>query len=314
MIRILIFAGLAIVIVIAGLVFIFNQKFKSSAPKTFTEDNLVSVIQECQKEPNIPKEGYQGLLTDVHIHTMLGGDQAKLGLELLLEMNKNGISRVVVQAGHNPLSKNHLKSLDKVWGDISSVCPRIITLLYGFNPDENNAWKYVEEELNTGNFGGVGEIEFQHSNLPIKHDPESPSMQKIYQLLEDRGLALHFQASLRHDSSLREKLLKIIKDHPKLNFVWFGCSLDQEFLALPNLYCDTFFHSRSFESSNTMLKKSLIGSDASPPGVQNPGYQFLPYKSVGEAAQQARVKLQILPKDTADALSFGNFDKIWPKR
>lgn len=315
MIRILIFTVLAIFIVIAGLVFILNQKFKNPITTPLTEDNLMRVTKECQKQPKFAQEGFQGLLTDVHVHTMPASGHIEAALGLLQAMNQNGIDRAVVQAGHMPLGKASITSqLDQIWGQISSVCPRIITLLYGFNPDESDAWKYVERQLNTGNFGGVGEIEFQHSNLPIKHDLESESMMKIYELLNSQGLALHFQADLRREPSLGPKLVKIIKNYPKINFVWFGgCRLDGDFSNLPNLYCDIFLHSQSREMQEEVLKKSLIGSDASPPGVQNPGYQFLPYKSVGEAAAQARAKLQTLPKDLADTLAHGNFDRIWSR-
>lgn len=279
--------------------------------------DLAAIQKECSKTLRIPPGDYQGLLTDVHIHSPPTHDVKEhilFASKLLQEMNESGVSRVAVQASHMPGGYTPLtRNIDKIWGKISSVCPRIITLLYGFNPDEADSWKYVEDKLLSGNFGGVGEIEFQHGNLDLKHDPESESMQRIYTILEDKGLPLHFQAMLELDPKLVEKISRVVKNHPKLNFIWFGCSGEKQFLELPNLYCNSFYHSQSPIYNQQMLKKSLIGSDAGPAEFAGPAIPFLPYTSFGEAMSQARARLLELPLDVSDKLAHGNFDKIWPK-
>jgi len=283
--------------------------------KEISDSDLSKISEECRKTPKLPSEGYQGLLTDVHVHTMAGDDTADFAIKLLEEMNENGVDRITIQPNHG--TYDHIKNsmgLDMQWGDISSVCPRIITLIYGFNPDEPDAWEYIKERLDTGQYGGVGEIEFQHGNLPIKHDPESESMMKIYDVLEQRKLALHFQADTNIDPSLEDKMYNIIISKTNIQFVWFGgCLSDERFMELTNLYCDTFMYGDLYQQDEQVLKISIIGTDSGPAGFDNPAYPFLPYNSFGEGMVQAREALSKLPKDVADKLAYENFDKVWPK-
>jgi hypothetical protein len=230
-------------------------------------------------------------------------------------MNEQGVARVVAQPGHDPTGMiQNLQAVERKWGDIAAVCPRIIPLLYAFNPDEPDAWQYVKERLDTGNYGGVGEIEFQHSNLNITHDPESASMLKIYHMLNEKGLALHFQASIQKDPTLEEKIFKVIQRYPNISFVWFGgCPFTEKFLQLPNLYCDIFVHSKMHPSPPGVLQKSVIGSDAAPEGFWN-SMGLLPYESFGGAMAEAREQLGKLPVNERDSLAHGNFNNIWEKQ
>ncbi len=279
-----------------------------------SQDNKLSLIrEECSQQPLIPPGKYQGLLTDVHVHTMIMDNPFDFALKLLEEMNEQGVDRIVIQPNHDPSKIAPNSQLDKTWGDIAAICPRIIPLIYGFNPDETDSWKYVKERLDTGNYGGVGEIEFQHGSFDIKHDPESESMIKIYDLLEQKGLALHFQASLQKDPSLEEKMFKIISSRPKINFIWFGgCPISDRFMSLPNLYCDIFLHSKAYLPQTNVLQKSIIGSDAGPEGFWSSS-GLLPYQSFDEAMKEAREHLGELPTNARDTLAHENFDKVWKK-
>ena len=273
-----------------------------------------TVTQECNREPVIPSGGYRGLLTDVHVHTGTQFDQVEFAKTLLEEMNANGVDRVVVQPNHDPLGNVvRAQSVDEIWGEIGAVCSRLIPMVYGFDPDQPDAWEYVRDKLAAGGFGGVGEIDIQHGGFDLSHDPESESFLKIYDLLEAEGLAVHFQAMLNQDPSLAAKLQRVIGSRPNLNFVWFGHSFEEQFMALPNLYGETFLHSQTFLGSQNQLAISLIASDSSPAGFDNPAYPFLPYESFGEAMAQARQRLSELPQAVADALAHGNFDIVWPK-
>ena len=276
--------------------------------------DVSTVTQECNREPLIPSGGYQGLLTDVHVHTVPQFDQVEFAKTLLEEMNANGVDRVVVQPNHD-ISGNvvGVQSVDEIWGEIGAVCSRLIPMVYGFDPDQPDSWEYVRDKLAAGGYGGVGEIDIQHGSFDLSHDPESESFLKIYDLLEAEGLAVHFQAKLNQDPSVAAKLQRVIGSRPNLNFVWFGHSFEEQFMALPNLYGETTLHSQTFLGSQNQLAISLIASDASPAGFDNPAYPFLPYESFGEAMVQARQRLSELPEAVADALAHGNFDNVWPK-
>jgi photosystem II stability/assembly factor-like uncharacterized protein len=287
-----------------------KNPFISSLP------DLTGVIERCNQRPVLPAHGYQGLLTDVHVHTRPSSDSTQVDFAYLLleEMNANGVDRVVIQPNHSPLRVAQNRKLDSIWGEISAICPRIIPMLYGFNPDALEDMEYVEKALATGRYGGVGEIEFQHGNLDISYDPESESMLKIYDMLEEKSLPLHLQADLERDPRLEDILYEVISSRPGLNFVWFQCP--EQFLALRNVYCDIFVHvtiDNSDNADNENLRRSLIGSDMAPAGFPSPAAKFLPYDSFGEAMVQAREALAELPIDVADTLAHENFDFLWPK-
>ena len=276
--------------------------------------DVSDITTECDSNPIIPTGGYQGLLTDVHVHTGPQFDQVEFAKTLLEEMNATGVDRIVVQPNHDPsgnVARN--RTVDEVWGEIRSVCSRLIPMVYGFDPDQLDSWQYVRDRLAAGTYGGVGEVDIQHGGFDLSHDPESESLLQIYDLLEAAGLAVHFQAILSQDPALAEKLQRVIGNRPDLNFVWFGHTFGDQFMALPNLYGETFLHNETMLGNQTHLSISLIASDASPAGFDNPAYPFLPYESFSEAMVQARQRLSELPQAVADALAHGNFDKIWPK-
>ena len=278
-------------------------------PKLSVRD-ISTITLGCNQNPVIPSGGYQGLLTDVHVHTNPQFDQVAFAKTLLEEMNANGVDRVVVQPNHRPSGDVfRVQSTDEIWGEIGAVCSRLIPMVYGFDPDLPNSWVYVRDKLAAGVYGGVGEIEFQHGEFDLSPDPESESLFKIYTLLEAEGLAVHFQAMLDRDPSLAEKLQKVVSSRPNLNFVWFGNSFAEEFMVLPNLFGETFLN-KAILRSQDKLAKSLITSDSSPTGFDNPSTS---YESFGEAMVQIRQRLSELPETVADALAHGNFDKVWPK-
>mgnify|MGYP001215221566 CR=1 FL=1 len=123
------------------------------------------------------------------------------------------------------------------------------------------------------------------------------------------GVVLMFILALWQVGGLKaaaEKLEKMIQSHPSLNFVWFGNDFRPEFLAMPNLYGETFLNRRILRS-HEKLARSLISSDSSPAGYENPS---VTYESFGEAMVKIRDRLSELPPSVADAVAHGNFNKV----
>ena len=64
-------------------------------------DRLVGFWRACEEEPSIPPGlGYDGLLTDTHLHTNVAQDPLEFALELPGEVNATALDRVVVQSDH----------------------------------------------------------------------------------------------------------------------------------------------------------------------------------------------------------------------
>ena len=84
----------------------------------------------------IPAYAYQGLLTDVHVHTFPTSDSVQIDFayQLLAKMNANGVDRFIIQPNHSPLQVTKIRKLDAIWDEIRAVWPQIISMLYGFDP------------------------------------------------------------------------------------------------------------------------------------------------------------------------------------
>lgn len=276
--------------------------------------DLASLRAECALEPRVPAEGYRGLLTDVHVHSTPHDAPDAFALRLLQEMNEAGVDRVVVQPNHGlGQGPKSLWNLDEAWGAIGAACPRILPLAYAFDPDSPDGVAYVEAALRSRRFAGVGEVEFQHTKMDLRHDPESVPMMAIYRLLEPGPTPLHFQGDPSRDPKLADAVRRVVGAHPRVPFVWFGNTEPHKFIDLPNLYFNVFVHMDAWRPPDEVVARSMLGSDAAPAGFWNPGSPALPYASFGEAMVKARLALGKLPPELADALAHGNFDAVWPK-
>lgn len=285
-------------------------------PRTWpiAELDLGGIRARCAETPNRPTAGYTGLLTDVHVHSTPHEAPDAFALQLLTEMNAEGVDRVLVQPNHGlGTGPKGLWNLDEAWAAIGAACPRLLPLAYAFDPDHPDAIRYVEAALRSGRFAGVGEVEFQHTKMDLRHDPESVPMQAIYRLLTPGRTPLHFQGDPSRDPKLADAIRRVASAHPEVPFLWFGNTEPHKFLDLPNLYFNVFVHLDAWRPPDEVVARSLLGSDAAPTGFWNPGSPALPYDGFGEAMRMARQALAKLPQPLADALAHENFDRIWPK-
>ncbi len=281
----------------------------SQGRTTITEAEAAQIRALCATTPTLPTGGgYDGPLVDAHIHTSLGHDQAPFALALLGEMTA-GIQRALIQPDHSPDKVRDggflraLRSLDLVWGELAGLCDRFEVLVYAFDPDEPRHWPYVRERLATGLYAGIGEIEFQHSRMELRHEPDSPLMARAYRRLSrDRGL-LHFQASPRPGrEDLPARMVQLARDWPRVGFLWFACPGVGSGWP-PNLVCSTVLH----EGLPGEGRGQVWGSDLGPAGFPSPAARVLPYGSVTEAAAQARRLLGQLEPDEAARVAYGRF-------
>ena len=214
----------------------------------------------------------------------------------------------------NPGLMQAMRRQDAFWGRLASHCPRIVPMIYGFDPSQEESVDYVAELLATGHYGGVGEIEFRHVRMAIAHAPDSPALQAIYSMLAERGLTFHFQAELRHDQALGERVRAVVAGHPELRFVWLGCSPEMLEWNLDNLWCGGFLHPQLPRPGSRMVRRTLFGSDTGPAGFPAASAPALPYQDLEVALDRAREVLGGLPPSDAAAAAHGNFEAALPAR
>jgi len=285
-----------------------------------TEAQLDAIQQTCSETPKAPLGSrYSGPVVDAHVHTALENDQGAFALALIGEMNQNGVSRVLIQADHSPgLTADPgplelYREVEASWGRIASVCDRIIPLIYAFDPTDSSAWAYVKERLATGNYGGVGEIEFLHTRMGIRKPVHSDTMDRIYEALEAGKMIFHFQAEPAGEPELGKEIAELIESHPGIRFVWFGGEACFDQPGVENLLC-TVFPSRGLKIVQGLTDwqkvRLVLGTDASPAGLHSSSAGHLPYASLGDGVGIIRDLLAPMQPSTAAAVGHGNFDRL----
>ncbi len=269
----------------------------------------------CKAAVRIPAEGYQGLISDTHVHTSPMEDQTEFVVELLLEMNQMGVDRVAVQPNHGiGAGPKAMRPLEAIWGEISLRCPRILTFAYAFDPDAEDARAYALAAIDSRRFAGIGEIEFLHSKMDLSADPLSANMQAIYERLATAGKPVHFQAAIDRDRSLEAKMRTVATTWPRLNMLWFGCTKPEAYRDLGNVYFNIFVYEEAWRPTAELVPHSVLGTDSTPGGFWNPGSRALPFKNFADAIARARRALAHLPAEQADAIAHTNFDRLFPRR
>jgi len=242
-------------------------------------------------------------------------------LALLAEMNKHGVSRVVLQTDHSPDLTLHpgllsvYRTVEKTWGAIAAVCPRILPLIYAFDPTEDSSWDYVGERLKTGNYAGVGEIEFIHSKFGIRKPVHSKTMDKIYEALAASEGIFHLQADTRGAPEVEAEIDALIRSYPRIKFIWFAGPRCFDIDGVTNLICTLFpneYMERLSSGPEGAMSRMVLGTDHSPSGFHSASAGHLPYDSFGEGIAAARVRLMRLSPALRDAVAHGHFDTLVP--
>lgn len=286
-----------------------------------SSEELDRVRAVCAEPLVLPAEGFAEPLTDAHVHVPLRVDQGPFALALLRDMNQYGVSRAMIQPDHSPEMTSNpglmgaVRRQEATWGALAEACPRLVPMVYAFDPADPASVAYVTPLLESGRYGGVGELEFQHGRMGIAHPPDSEAMEAIYGLVAERGLAVHFQADLEEaPADLSPRLKATIEGHLDVRFVWFACGRELFQWDLPNLWCGAFLHPEVHSPPEEVVARSLLGTDTGPHGFPAASRGAVPYDDLGAAMAGARLSLGALPEDVAKAAATGNFDRVFPPK
>ncbi len=292
-----------------------------AAPPEGLPDRLADFWRACEQEPTIPPgTGYDGLLTDTHVHTNVAQDPLAFALALLGEMNATGVDRVVVQSDHFAPPSSRRK-LDLGWAELLPWCGRVEFLVGAFDPEDPDAPAYVAERLDAAPYAGVGELDIRHVSGQLSADPDAGPLLLIYADLVARGLSVHLQASAGPFEPLFDAQVQVMRTHPELPFAWLGCtglSLPDD---LPHVSCTLVPGGNALwppdpVAAAELLSSGIIGSDMAPEGFPTQAGPLLGWDSFAEAMLDARAELgeRDLPDEVKYAFARGNFDRTWPDR
>lgn len=207
------------------------------------------VLMEALPEGASNGEETQGIsISDAHAHLF---DDSQFIDELIIEMNKKQIRKTVLFGSADQDYTNNSTYVggirDEYNQKILEACDKypdkLFPILSGFNPQSENSVGYVENQLNTGKWKGIGEIYMiQESLQNYKTVADHPVMLQIYQVLAEFNAPIffHYERWMQEDV---DALYEVIEQNPEVEFVWVHFAhindLDELENALgryPNLY------------------------------------------------------------------------------
>ena len=231
--------GILIAVFIAlggvGSYFVFNPRTDS---RTMTVTPYVTTVTGIESFT----ARYEGALIDAHTHLMPGLDVDSL----ISQMDKAGVSRVVLMPREG--------ATDQMSLSFASKYPNRIIPFVGFQnvrwvkEQDPNFPSYVEDQLKTGRFSGLGEVILRHYGVPERDagsydiPADSPLTLQIVDLAAKYAvpMTIHLEAEEKTIPALETML-----DHNRnASIIWahHGRSDPDTLVRLlekhPNLYCD----------------------------------------------------------------------------
>lgn len=181
------------------------------------------------------------LISDAHAHFYYGNP---LYIdEWIVEMDKNNVRKTVLFApGEFDVD------IQKILDAHTKYPDRTFPMLSGFDLQDENSISYVENQLSTGKWKGLGEIFMIRPQSVLKTRANHPVMLQIYNLLinYDVPIFAHYEI---HENEDLDALYEVLENYPNLKFIWCHLGgyvsgyegvgaegLDNALAKYPNLY------------------------------------------------------------------------------
>jgi len=219
-------------------------------------------------------------LIDGHVHLFDGGDAVQNADMLVNKMNGTGVLKTVLFGGCGQpyFDKNmyvngiRAEADSRVFKAYEKYPDRFYPMLSGFDPQNPNSTEYLEQQLATGVWKGLGEIYMVHQDmLNYKTRADNPVMKEIYKLLAKYDVPIFFHHERRDEEDV-QALFGEMKANPEVKFVWVHFAhyrsieeLEKELRENPNMYVE-IEQSLGFSSEQINLfekfpDRFLLGTD-----------------------------------------------------
>lgn len=180
-------------------------------------------------------------ISDAHAHFYYGNPSYID--EWISEMDKNNVRKTVLFAGTGgSYTGQEDVDIQKILDAYNKYPDRTFPILSGFDPQDENSVGYLENQLSTGKWKGIGEMYMITEWLPsYKTRADHPVMLRIYGVLENYDVPIfaHYEMWEQGDA---DALYGVLENHPSLKFVWLhlgagsAFELDNALAKYPNLY------------------------------------------------------------------------------
>ncbi len=214
---------------------------------------------------------YDGIeIIDTHTHLYpLSEEINDEYVDNLVEVAKeNGVSKIFLglNARHEPDRPPTFSSIHDDW--VLAAAERypdiIIPALNGFDPEDEDSVDYVEEQLQTGLWKMIGELDLRNHVKKNEIPANSPIMMEIYELAAEYSVPVMMHYDFDYGTTRSEGLEEFenaLDENPDTIFI-YAHNCGQDLVELmndhPNLYCE---HEKGPIPSNLDMSRMVLGTD-----------------------------------------------------
>ena len=184
----------------------------------------------------------------------------------------------------------------------------IVPMLAGFDPADPDAVSYVEEQLKTGVWKGIGELDLRNSVKKTTTQMNDPTMMEIYKLAATYAVPVmvHYDFCYETDcDSGKDEFEEALAENPDTIFILaHGCQVEL-MKAYENLYCEPE-NIASMLPDATILDRVMLGTD-----VQHLDLNVQKTASYEEFIAMLRETLETLDAEDAEKIAHGTAEEIF---
>ncbi len=228
----------------------------------------VSVSTDEEHAPDLNT----ALLPIIDFHTHVNpGSQAELETyvdDLVQVGRENGIDKMVMglHASHVPDRPPTYSSEHDEWALAAAerYPDVIIPALNGFDPADSEAVEYVREQLETGKWKVIGELDLRNKVKQTKTAANTSTMMEIFELAGESGVPVIFHYDFDYGTDAASgiaELTEALDQNPDTIFIYAhtcGTQLVSLMEAHENLYCE---HEFGRVASGVDMDRVVLGTD-----------------------------------------------------
>lgn len=185
----------------------------------------------------------------------------------------------------------------------------IIPMLGGFDPADPDAVSYVEEQLKTGKWKGIGELDLRNQVKKTTTPMNDPTMMEIYVLAAEYEVPIFFHYDVCYETdcdSGKAEYEEAVAENPDTVFI-IAHRCDEDLMKkYDNLYCEPE-NLDSHLPDASLLDKVMMGTDAQHTDLKVQGGKY----SYGEYIAAVRENLANLDSETQTNILHGTAEEIF---
>lgn len=191
-------------------------------------------------------------------------------VDALVETAKeNGVSKIFLglNARHVPDRSPTFSEVHDEW--VLAAAERypdvIVPTLNGFDPEDEDSVGYVREQLETGRWKMIGELDLRNKPKQTQISADSPVVMEIFALAAEYSVPVMVHYDFEYGTASRdagfEEFETALSENPDTIFIYaHNCGPDAMKLmdGHPNLYCE---HEKGPISSEVDMSRVVLGTD-----------------------------------------------------